>query len=47
MLGQFARVQRPDFAAINWGERKGRMATYTIGSVVGMWLVTRVLLSFT
>ncbi len=44
---QFARVQRPDFAAINWGERKGRMATYTIGSVVGMWLVTRVLLSFT
>ena len=44
---QFARAQRPDFPAITWGERKGRMVIFTIGSVVGMWLLTRVLLAFT
>ncbi len=44
---QFARAQRPDFPAITWGERKGRMVAFTIGSVVGMWLLTRVLLAFT
>jgi hypothetical protein len=44
---QMARVQRPDFAAITWSERAGKLFGYTIGSVVGMWLLTRVLLAFT
>ena len=44
---QMARVQRPDFAAITWSERAGKLFGYTIGSVVGMWLLTRVRLAFT
>ncbi|MFT3954856.1 MAG: O-antigen ligase family protein [Piscinibacter sp.] len=44
---QMARVQRPDFAAITWSQRKGKLLMMCIGSVVGMWLLTRVLLAFT
>lgn len=46
-LYQMARVQRPDFAAITWSQRKGKLLMMCIGSVVGMWLLTRVLLAFT
>lgn len=44
---QLARVERPDFAAITWSERKGSLLMFTVGSVVGLWLLTRVLLAFT
>ncbi len=46
-LYQFARVQRPDFARITWSERKGQLFVMCVGSVVGMWLLTRILLAFT
>ena len=39
--------RRPDFAAITWSERSGRLVVMCIGSVVFMWLLTRVLLAFT
>ncbi len=44
---QIARARRPAFAAVTWSERKGRLFGLCIGSVIGMWLLTRVLLSFT
>ncbi len=44
---QMARAQRPDFAAITWSERSGKLVMMSIGSVFFMWLLTRVLLSFT
>lgn len=43
-LYQIARVQRPDFAAITFAERKGQLLGLCIGSVFGLWLLTRVLL---
>ena len=46
-LYQMARVQRPDFPAITWSQRKGKLLMMCIGSVVGMWLLTRILLAFT
>lgn len=46
-LYQMARAQRPDFAAITWSQRKGKLLMICVGSVVGMWLLTRVLLAFT
>ncbi|MES2098559.1 MAG: O-antigen ligase family protein [Pseudomonadota bacterium] len=44
---QMARAQRPDLPPIGWLERWGQMLALTLGSVVGLWLLTRVLLSFT
>lgn len=41
---QLARAQRPDFAPITWSERKGQLLLLCIGSVFGLWLLTRVLL---
>lgn len=41
---QLARAQRPDFAPVTWAERKGQLLLLCIGSVVGLWLLTRILL---
>lgn len=43
-LYQIARVQRPDFAPITFAERKGQLLMLCLGSVIGLWLLTRVLL---
>lgn len=45
---QMARKERPaTFPPIPFGPMAGRMAAASLGSVVGLWLLTRVLLAFT
>jgi len=45
---QMARKERPDsFPPIPFGPMAGRMAALSLGSVVGLWFMTRVLLAFT
>lgn len=43
-LYQIARAQRPDFPAITFAERKRQLLMLCLGSVVGLWLLTRILL---
>lgn len=45
---QMARKERPTaFPAISFGPMAGRLAALSLGSIVGLWLMTRVLLAFT
>ncbi len=46
-LFQMARTMRPEFPAVLFGPIAGRLFLASLGSVVVMWLVTRVLLAFT
>lgn len=46
-LFQMARVQRPDFPALLWSDRWGGLLALSLGSVIFLWLLTRVLLAFT
>jgi len=44
---QMARRERPDMAPMRWGDLWGKLLVGSLASVVVMWLITRVLLSFT
>lgn len=44
---QMARRERPDFAPVLFGPMAGRLALVSLGSVIGLWILTRVLLAFT
>lgn len=46
-LFQIARTARPEFPAVLFGPIAGRLFLASLGSVVAMWLTTRVLLAFT
>jgi len=43
---QMARRERPDLEPIRWGDLWGKLLVGSLASVVLLWLITRILLSF-
>ena len=44
---QMARAARPDFAPVLWRDYAGKLLALCLGSLIGMWLLVRILLAFT